>query len=256
MAETRLDWRQLISEALTAPGNLYDTYSRFHDYSLGNMMLFRQQGLFEPVASYNTWKRLGRQVTRGARASEVIVPVMVTEEVETLEQQRERVARLIGFKVVPAVFGYSQTSGPEIAPKPTPGWDLQTALDKLGIREREFDQTNGNMAGYSIGVEYAINPVAPNPTKTRYHEIAHILLGHTIGHGLEGESYHRGVQEFQAETAAYLVMNELGVLDERTAEISRGYINHWLGDERPPDKAFQQVFTAADRIFRAGRDAH
>jgi hypothetical protein len=221
------------------------------------MMLFRQQGIFEPVASYSTWQKLGRQVTKGQRANDVIVPVMINETVadETDAEKRVRIARLIGFKVVPAVFGYSQTTGEEIAPRPTPGWDLATALERLGVRERPFDQTNGNMAGYSIGVEFAINPMAPNPTKTRFHEMGHILLGHTVAHGLEGESYHRGVQEFQAEGTAYLVMNELGVLDERTAEVSRGYIQHWLQDEKPSDQAVQHVFRAADAILRAGRVA-
>jgi hypothetical protein len=121
-----LEWSQVLQTALTSPGNLYDTYSRFHDYSLGNMMLFRQQGIFEPVASYSTWQKLGRQVTKGQRANDVIVPVMINETVadETDAEKRVRIAWLIGFKVVPAVFGYSQTTGEEIAPRPTPGWDL------------------------------------------------------------------------------------------------------------------------------------
>src|SRR5690348_10297919 len=104
-----LEWSQVLETALTSPGNLYDTYSRFHEYSLGNMMLFRQQGLFEPVASYSSWQKLGRQVMKGQRASDVIVPVMINETTaeEIDEEKRMRVARLIGFKVVPAVFGYS-----------------------------------------------------------------------------------------------------------------------------------------------------
>jgi hypothetical protein len=48
-------------------------------------------------------------------------------------------------------------------------------------------------------------------------------------------------------------MNELGVADEETAAASRGYIQHWLRDEQPPDKAIQQVFAATDRVLRAGR---
>jgi hypothetical protein len=252
-----LEWSQVLETALTSPGNLYDTYSRFHDYSLGNLMLFRAQGICEPVASYQTWKRLGRQVQRGQRAHDVIVPVMINETVrdETDEAKRIRVATLIGFKVVPAVFGYSQTTGEEIAPRPTPGWDLQTALDKLGIREVAFDQTSGNTQGYSVGVEMAINPTAVNPTKTRFHELAHIVLGHTVPHHYEEYQTHRGMQEFQAEAVAYLAMNELGVLDERTAEVSRGYIQHWLCDERPPDKAIQHVFRGADAVLKAGRVA-
>src|SRR5258708_1517848 len=91
--QSRLDWQQLLDEALTAPGNLTGVYDRFHDYSLTNMMLFMMQGIREPVASYSRWKSLGRQVVKGAKAKEVIVPVLVNEappEDETLEEKRER----------------------------------------------------------------------------------------------------------------------------------------------------------------------
>lgn len=255
MAEARVDWQHLLEDALTTPGNLSGVYDRFHDYSLTNMLLFRQQGIHEPVASYSRWKSLGRHVVRGARAKEVIVPVIIHETAETLEEKRERVAHLVGFKVVRAVFGLSDTEGPELEPRPTPGWDLQTALGKLGIRERPFDQTNGNLQGYSIGLEFAINPIAVNPTKTRFHELGHIVLGHTIPSHYEEYSTHRGIMEFQAEAVAYLAMNELGQLDEQTASVSRGYIQHWLQDEQPPDKAIQQVFRAADALLKAGRAA-
>jgi hypothetical protein len=250
-----LEWSQILETALTSPGNLYDTYSRFHDYSLGNMMLFRAQGLFEPVASYQTWKRLGRQVQRGQRAHDVIVPVMINETVldEADEEKRVRIARLIGFKVIPAVFGYSQTTGPEISARPTPGWELERAVEKLGLREVAFDQTNGNLQGYSVGVEFAINPFAAHPTKTRFHEIGHIVLGHTIASRHQEYASHRGLMEFEAEAVAFLATNELGVLDKRTAEVSRGYIQHWLRDESPPDKSIQLVFRVTEAILKAGR---
>jgi hypothetical protein len=256
MAETKLDWPRLMDEALTAPGHLGDTYSRFHDYSLTNMMLFRMQGVFEPVAPFSRWKSLGRHVLRGTRAKDVLVPVLITEPVpadETVEEKRERVARLVGFKVMRAVFGLSDTDGPDIPPVPTPGWDLEQALGKLGIREEPFASASGNTQGYAHGVEFAINPIAVNPTKTRFHEIAHIVLGHTIPARYGEYATHRGIGEFQAEAVAYLAMNELGQLDNETAAHSRGYIQHWLRDERPPDKAIQQVFRATDAILKAGR---
>src|SRR5258708_34933892 len=99
-------------------------------------MWYGVRGLDEPVASFSRWKSLGRNVLRGSRAKEVIVPVIINEappEDETLEEKRERVAHLVGFKVVRAVFGLSDTDGPEIPPQPTPGWDYQTALGKLSI---------------------------------------------------------------------------------------------------------------------------
>lgn len=124
MAEqTKVDWPQLMNEALTAPGNLTGVYDRFWDYSFGNMMLFLMQGIREPVASYSRWKSLGRQVVRGARAKEVIVPILVNEkpsEEDELEEKRERVARLIGFKAVRAVFTLSQTEGKDLPPVQIP----------------------------------------------------------------------------------------------------------------------------------------
>jgi hypothetical protein len=209
----RLDWPGLLHEALTVPGSLSGVYDRFHDYSLANMLFFRIQGLREPVASYSRWRALGRQVVRGARAKEVIVPVVVNEkpaEAEPIEENREQVARLIGFKVVRAVFGLSDTEGPEIPPQPTPGWDYQQVLQKLGVREVPFDDTLGNLQGYSSGTEIAINPIAIRPTKTRFHELGHVVLGHTLPHSYEDYATHRGIKEFQAEAVAYLCMNELG----------------------------------------------
>src|SRR5579859_862018 len=161
----KLDWPALLNESLTAPGNLTGVYDRFHDYSFGNMMLFMMQGIREPVASYSRWQSLGRHVKQGSRAKDVIVPVLANEpapEDSPAEERRERVARLIGFKAVRAVFALSDTEGKDLPPIPTPGWDLQSALDKLGIREIPFDSTNGNLQGYSRGLEFAINPIAVN----------------------------------------------------------------------------------------------
>jgi hypothetical protein len=123
----------------------------------------------------------------------------------------------------------------------------------LGIREAYFNSPDGNLQGYSRGLEFAVNPMAVNPSKTTFHELGHIVLGHTLPHHYEEYQTHRGVMEFQAEATAYLLMNELELMDDETAAHSRGYIRHWLGEEHPPDQAIRQVFTAADRILRAGR---
>jgi hypothetical protein len=249
-----LPWSQLLETALTVEGSIGNVYSRFHDYSITNMMLFLMQGLREPVASYSRWKALGRQVVKGAHAKEVIVPVMVNEpEPDPTDEQRERVARLVGFKVVRAVFGYSDTEGPEIPPRELPGWKQDQALKRLGIRRVPFEETRGNVQGYAHGLEIAINPLAVSGEKTMMHELAHVVLGHTVEHALDEYHTHRGLKEFQAESVAYLTMNELGMLDDETANHSRGYIQHWLQGQQPPDKAIQQVFRVTEAILRAGR---
>jgi hypothetical protein len=248
--------QQLLETALRVEGNIGNVYSRFHDYSITNMLLFLMQGVREPVASYSRWKALGRQVVRGAHAKDVIVPVLVQEpapEGEPTDEQRERVARLVGFKVVRAVFGLSDTEGPELPPRELPGWDQDLALKRLGIRRLPFEDTRGNVQGYSHGLEVAINPVAVHPEKTLMHELGHIVLGHTVEHALEDYRTHRGIKEFQAESVAYITMNELGMLDDESATHSRGYIQHWLKGEQPLDKAIQQVFRATEAILKAGR---
>jgi len=118
-----------------------------------------------------------------------------------------------------------------------------------------FESTDGNLQGYSYGLEFAINPVAINRDKTVAHELGHIVLGHTMPHRQEGESYHRGLMEFEAEATAYLFMNELGLMADETASHSRGYIRHWLQDEQPPEVSIRHVFWAAEAILKAGRVA-
>ena len=221
------------------------------------------QGVREPVASASRWKQLGREVTNWKERKEVIVPVMVNEprvqnefndsEVEPLEQKRERVARLVGFKVVRAVFPLSATYGPEIPPQPTPGWDLQKALGKLGISEVTFSGLDGNTQGYSHGLEYAINPVAADPRKTTFHEIAHIVGGHTLPGRHQEYLEHRGLMEGEAEGSALLVMNELTVLDDETASNMRGYVQHWMQGETFSEKAARHIFSITEAILRAGR---
>ena len=251
MAEPRsqLDWPALLHEALTAPGQVGATYNRFYPYSYTNQMYLRLQGVREPVATYRRWQAIGRQVLKGARAKEIIRPVVVTIETEAGEQLEQ----VVGFAPFRGIFALSDTTGPDLPPVPLPGWDRAAALAKLGVRLVPFDELNGDIQGYSQRLNIAINPVAVHPDKTLMHELGHVVLGHTMPQSLAEYATHRGVFEFQAEATAYLTMHELGQLDDESAEVSRGYIQEWLAGEQPPERAIQQVFTATDRILKAGR---
>jgi hypothetical protein len=244
-----------MDESLTSPGNLGSVYSRFHEYSLVNTMLFRMQGYHEPMASFKRWNQLGRKVIAGKHAGEVIVPLLIKEPApdETPEEKKERVARLIGFKLVRGVFALSDTEGADLPPAEILGWDLQTALDKFGIKEVPFESTDGNIQGMSYGLEFSVNPIAVNRNKTTFHELGHIILGHTMPHRHEEYQLHRGLMEFEAEATAYLVMNELELMDDETASHSRGYIAHWLKNEQPPEQSIRRVFRAAEAVLKAGR---
>jgi antirestriction protein ArdC len=119
-----------------------------------------------------------------------------------------------------------------------------------------FTLLNGNVQGFSVGRELAINPVAADPLRTTLHELGHIVLGHTAltPEAVDDYREHRGIKEFQAEATAHLALNETGNLTAEAASHSRGYIQHWLADERPSDGVIRAVFAATDAILKAGRE--
>ncbi len=244
-----IDWAKIIETALTAPGNVGNVYNRFYSYSFLNQMYLRMQGVAEPVATYKRWQAIGRQVMRGARAKEIIKPIIVNQPNE--EGEPEPV--VVGFKPVRCIFGLSDTKGEDLPPVALPEWDVDTALAALGITKVPFRKNDANIQGYARGHDVAINPFAVHPNKTLFHELGHIVLGHTMSDSLVEYVQHRGVMEFQAEATAHLTMNELGQLTDEMATHSRGYIQGWLEGERPPDKAIRQVFSATDTILKAGR---
>jgi antirestriction protein ArdC len=247
-----LDWREMINTALTMPGNVGNTYNRFYSYSYTNQVYLMMQGVTEPVATYKRWQQLGRQVQRGSKAKEIVRP-LIFEQKDEAGHVTERKVR---FKPVKCLFTVSETDGDPLPPFEAPEWKYERALGALGITEVPFRVMDGNTAGYSYDRNVAINPVAVNPNKTRIHELGHITLGHTQPDGMELYKTHRGPMEFQAESTAYLVMNELEMMTETEASESRGYVQTWLrGYEPPSDTLIRQVFNATDTILKAGRAA-
>src|SRR5207244_10193906 len=112
---------------------------------------------------------------------------------------------------------------------------------------------DGNCQGYARGRTIAISPVAAMPFKTRFHELAHIVLGHTAEAAQsDNELTPRSMREVEAEAVALVCLEALGLPG---AEFSRGYIQNWntqLGAEAIPERSAQRIFKAADQILKAG----
>ena len=250
-SKREIDWGKLIAVALDTPGSVGNVYNRFYDYSFLNQMFLRMQGVTEPVATYRRWQSIGRQVIRGSKAHAIVRPIVI----EKKNNEGEVEDTMLRFKPVRCLFTVSQTEGDELPSANIPDWDLETALTTLDIARVPYELIDGNVQGYSQQREFAINPVAVEPKHTTFHEIGHIVLGHTMRERGSSFEYavHRGVQEFQAEATAYLTLKELEQLTPSMASHSRGYIQGWLGDERPSDAAIRQVFSATDGILKAGR---
>lgn len=241
-------WSELLKTALELPGQAGSTYNRFRRFSLGNQALLMMQGLMEPVNTYKGWLALDRQVKRGSKAKAIYVPMFRKEKNEQGDEER----RLSGFKLVPSIFGVSETEGEDLPPYEPPHWSKERAMAKLSIIQVAYESLEGNSQGYSIARQFAINPVAVYPFKTTLHEFSHIVAGHTVPDQMDEYRTHRGLREFEAEGAAYLLMNELGATEQFDAAESRDYIATWLQGEEPPESSVKKVFSTADKIYRAG----
>lgn len=256
----QIDWAAILAEALTAPGSLGNTYRRYYNYSFLNQIRLMMQGVAEPVATYNRWQELGRQVRKGSKAKTVLAPVLVGRDVKDgngnvvlgSDGQPGKRQVLVGFRDSRTVFGLSDTDGDELPPVELPGWDVDTALGALGVDRVTFAMVNGNAQGYSFeddsGRHLAINPTAVYPAKTSLHELAHLVLGHCK----DGDETHRGVGEFEAEATAYLAAKELALIEWDPAE-SRAYIQTWLGGAETGEDHIARIFAAVNKILAAGR---
>lgn len=256
--KVEIKWAELLEQALTVPGSRTNLFNRFYEYSFLNMIWLTVQGVNEPCGPYGLWKKLGRQVRKGSKGKTVLHPIIVTKrDPETkkpiLKNGKEQ-RIVIGFAPRATVFTYSDTDGDELVIPELPEWSLDMALDTLDIKRVKFAINDGNTGGYSVDRTIAINPTTTAPLSTAFHELAHVVLGHTTKEGLAEYQTHRGAMEFEAETVAYLLRNELEVHEKDfDVDHSRTYIQQWLGGQEVSEKSIRRVFTATNTILKAGR---
>ena len=119
------------------------------------------------------------------------------------------------------------------------------------MTEVPFDALDGNVQGFARQRQIAISPVNPLPHKTTFHELAHVLLGHTSeGEQADSDITPRNLRECEAEAVALLCC---AALDLPGTDYSRGYIQTWWGTSNPiPERSAQRILKVADQILKAG----
>jgi hypothetical protein len=263
------DMRTILQAALTQPGVVNQAYRAFHNYSLGNQMLAALQlfakGLpLAPIASFNAWREKGRFVKKGEKAISLYMPINVkrradkeapatANDVDALTDARNDGGTTFSlFMLRPNWFSLTQTEGEAFtAESVTPAWCAVTAMAALDIAEEPFEHLRGNFMGYARARCIAINPLNPLKHKTRFHEMAHVVLGHTADSDLhDDESLTRQIVEVEAESVAYLLCT---LLDLPGQAESRFYIQSWMRGDALPEKSAKRIFGAADRIMKAGQ---
>jgi hypothetical protein len=252
-----IQFRQLLNEAVSKPGTLMRAYSLFWNYSLGNQLLALIQATersiqLGPIASFNRWKELGRYVKKGEKAITLCMPVTCRRVIKEDGPDGADVETEVAFKRFVFRrnwFMLAQTDGQPYQAPAIPAWDRARALSTLGVEEIPFEHLSGNVQGYAKGRAIAINPLAQMPAKTRFHELAHIELGHTSEAIHDSEALPRNLKEAEAEAVALLCLESLGM---EGAEYCRGYIQQWLAGAEIPERSAQRIFAAADHILKAG----
>ena len=237
------------------------TMSRFHKYSLNNVMLIHSQRPDATlVAGFNKWKNsFGRHVKKGEKGIQILAPTpykikvekekldpdtklpVIDENGEPVTEEKE--VSIPMFKVV-SVFDVSQTEG-----KPLPALvfslsgavehyeEFMEALKRTSTVPLKIEHADRNVDGFfdltnqSITIQAGMSEV--QTVCAVIHEIAHSRL-HNYDHMTEiaddGETLlapaekDRHTEEVEAESISYAVCQYFGI---ETSENSFGYIASW-----------------------------
>jgi hypothetical protein len=262
-----IEWSTLLADAVSQPGVVHDAYRRFWHYSTGNQLLawfqcHTRKIELGPINTFAGWLECCRHVKKGERALTLCMPVTGSrKKTEPADASPDKESTTVTevtytrFVYRARWFVLAQTEGENYRPPPLPDWDEARALSSLKVEHVSFAHPDGNCQGYARGRTVAISPIAFAPYRTLFHELAHVLLGHTAEHGDLADTDHtpRDLGEVEAEAVALICAESLGL---GGSEYSRGYLQHWLkGRNAIPEQSAHRVFKVADQILKAGHPA-
>ena len=232
---------------------------RFHNYSLGNQLLAMAQCHARefPLARSAllcTGKKTAGLSARAKRPSCFACRSLVNAALRNTTTKPARMkpskSDTPGSSTVTTGSSWLRPTAPIYVPEPIPDWNEVQALETLDIKRIDFDLMDGNCQGYAQKRTVAISPLAEHPTRTLLHELAHVVLGHTAERMNDsGELTPRDIRELEAECTAMLVSASLNLPG---VEESRGYIQSWYHGNSVPERNAQRIFSAADKILKAG----
>ena len=228
------------------------TMLTFHQYSFNNSILIAVQAPEATrVASYDTWKKLKRQVRKGEKGIKILVPapVKVKKEIEQLDPLTAKPLldqngvpvkgieeHLIQHFKIGHVFSYEQTDGeplPSLGPDELTGSadnyeNLKEAITDISPTPIRYELIQGGAKGYysPLDKEIVINIGMSElqTIKTMIHETAHALCHDLDIMKAEGIQKDRQTKEVEAESVAYTVCQFFG-LD--TSDYSFAYVTGW-----------------------------
>ena len=236
------------------------TMSKFHDYSIGNLILIMvQKPEATRVAGFKTWKDLGRWVKKGEKGIAILAPCMPPkgqkpEPKEGGEEEEEIEVSPIYFKVV-HVFDVSQTDGellPEFEVPSLTGEANEELFERIMVVTRgqgldvNFDSRphqdpaiKGTYSGKSIWVRPEES--RSQQLKTLLHEVAHYYSENVF-------RIPRRDAETIAESVAFTVGAHFG-FDSGTRSFS--YVALWAEDKKVLEANLAAIRKVSTKMFDA-----
>jgi antirestriction protein ArdC len=195
------------------------TMSKFHRYSLRNLlMIWQQNENATMVAGFRAWQKLGRTVKKGEKGIAIFAPMPFKKKAEdgngqkakTSEPKSDEGAQMMGFRVV-HVFDVSQTEGDPLPETAKVTGDIGDNLERLknivtnsGI-ELVFESIDGGACGYSAGGKIVIEESLND--EHAFQVLAHELAHERLHQGERKGQTTKKVRETEAEAVGFIVAN-------------------------------------------------
>jgi hypothetical protein len=217
----------------------FKSASRFHSYSLGNIMLILwQKPAATHVAGYHAWQKMNRYVRKGEKGIAILAPCAYSDKADITKTR-------IFFKTV-WVFDISQTDG---EPLPEINWrtteqnaELQSALTTL-VQSNDWQVAYKDGLGEAEGIcQYSsktINLLKGTGTSTLIHEIGHMLLHQ------DHSDMPREEKETEAEAVSFIVCTHFGL--ETAAPM---YLAGWSDPKQIKEHA-ERIIKTAHKIIES-----
>jgi hypothetical protein len=244
------------------------TMSKFHDYSIGNLILIMlQKPDATRVAGYSTWRDLYRWVKKGEKGIAILAPCMppkqkkpeTSEGTETEgEKEEETEIRPVYFRVV-YVFDVSQTEG-----KPLPEFEVPSltgeANEKLFEQVMRLTRAQGLELGFESRPQqdpeikgiYFGKSIWIRPEESRAQQLKTLI--HEVAHYYSEGVFRipRADAETIAESVAFTVGAHFGF---DTGTRSFPYVALWSKDRKVLEQNLAAIRKVAGKIIDSIEEA-
>lgn len=237
------DIPNLVSIAMFPSSN-----SPSENWSLMNRIIMVNAGTFD-ARTFNQWLKVGRKVSKGSKAFNILAPITRTYEVETDDPSKEKEKRqyISGFRGLP-VFRQEDTDG-----DPLP-CEQKLAEQKLPLMNRAKEwgitvkalPTNNQFYGFFAPDANVIGLATPNE-KTFFHELAHAAHLKVLGELKNGQD---PLQEIVAELSAAALCRMVGKSSDDTTGNSYRYIERYAEKlDLSPHRACMKVLSETEKVL-------